>query len=145
MRRRSGLGASLRSEVDVIYRLLADAVLLLHAGFVAFVMLGGFAALRWPRLVWLHVPAVAWGAGIAFLGAVCPLTPLEIELRRLAGEQGYAGGFVEHYVLGLLYPDGLTREIQVALGMLVLAVNVLAYAWLWRKRKRGPAPARAPS
>lgn len=127
------------------YRLLADVVLLLHAAFIAFVVLGGFAVPRWPRLAWLHVPAVAWGAGIAFLGTVCPLTPLENELRGLAGEQGYAGGFVEHYVLRLIYPDGLTRDVQAALGILVLAVNLLAYAWSWRRRKRGPAPARAPS
>lgn len=132
-------------EVDVIYRLSADVVLLLHAAFIAFVMLGGFAALRWPRLVWLHVPAVAWGAGIAFLGAVCPLTPLEIGLRQLAGEEGYAGGFIEHYLLGLVYPDGLTRGVQAVLGVLVLAVNGVAYAWWWRRRKRGRAAGPTPS
>jgi len=80
----------------VNYRLLADSVLLAHAAFVAFVVLGGLLALRWPRLAWLHLPAATWGAGIEFAGGICPLTPLENHWRRLAGEQGYAGGFFEH-------------------------------------------------
>jgi hypothetical protein len=120
------------------YRLLADAVLLAHAGFVAFVVLGGLLVLRWPRLAWVHLPVVAWGAGIEFTGGICPLTPLENSLRALAHQQGYAGGFVEHYVFGLLYPDGLTHRAQLALGVLVLAVNaaVYAFAW-WGRRRRG--------
>jgi len=116
------------------YRLLADLVLVLHAAFVAFVMLGGLLALRWPRLAWVHLPVVVWGAGIEFLGGICPLTPLENHWRLLAGEQGYAGGFVEHYVFPVLYPEGLTRQVQLGLGLLVLAVNVSIYAWmLWRR------------
>jgi hypothetical protein len=120
------------------YRLLADAVLLAHAGFVAFVVLGGLLVLRWPRLAWVHLPVVAWGAGIEFTGGICPLTPLENSLRALAHQQGYPGGFVEHYVFGLLYPDGLTHGVQLALGVLVLVVNaaVYAFAW-WRRRRRG--------
>ena len=110
------------------YRLLADAVLVTHAAFVAFVMLGGLLAWRRPRLAWLHLPVVAWGAGIELTGGICPLTPLENQLRSLAGEQGYPGGFIEHYLLALLYPDGLTRNVQLALGLLVLAVNVAIYA-----------------
>ena len=117
------------------YRLLADLVLLLHAAFVAFVMLGGLLALRWPRAAWVHLPIVAWGAGIEFLGGICPLTPLENHWRRLAGEQGYAGGFVEHYVVGVLYPEGLTRNVQLALGILVLAVNAAVYFAVWRRRR----------
>jgi hypothetical protein len=117
------------------YRLLADLVLLLHAAFVIFVMLGGLLALRWPRAAWVHLPIVAWGAGIEFLGGICPLTPLENHWRRLAGEQGYPGGFVEHYVFAALYPEGLTREIQLGLGLLVLVVNVLIYGLVWRRRK----------
>jgi len=117
------------------YRLLADLVLLLHAAFVIFVMLGGLLALRWPRAAWVHLPIVAWGAGIEFLGGICPLTPLESHWRRLAGEQGYTGGFVEHYVFAALYPEGLTREIQLGLGLLVLVVNVLIYGLVWRRRK----------
>jgi hypothetical protein len=119
------------------YGLLADLVLLAHAAFVVFVVLGGLPVLRWPRLAWLHLPAAAWGAGIEFAGAVCPLTPLEIHLRSLAGQQGYAGGFVEHYVFALLYPEGLTRHVQLALGVLVLVINALVYAILWRRHRAG--------
>ena len=117
------------------YGLLADAVLLAHAAFVAFAVLGGLLVLRWPRLAWVHLPVVAWGAGIEFTGGICPLTPLENSLRALAHEQGYAGGFVEHYVFGLLYPEGLTRNVQVALGLGVLALNAAVYAWLWYRRR----------
>ena len=123
----------------VNYRLLADTVLLAHAAFVAFVVLGGLLALRWPRLAWLHLPAATWGAGIEFAGGICPLTPLENHWRRLAGEQGYAGGFFEHYVLALLYPDGLTREVQLALGILVLAINAAVYAFVWRRKRTSRA------
>jgi len=117
------------------YRLLADLVLILHAGFVAFVVLGALLALRWPRIAWVHVPVVLWGAGIEFLGGICPLTPLENHWRRLAGELGYPGDFVEHYLLSALYPDGLTRQVQLALGALVLLVNAAIYTWVfWRRR-----------
>lgn len=117
------------------YRLLADLVLIIHAGFVAFVVLGALLALRWPRIAWVHVPVVLWGAGIEFLGGICPLTPLENHWRRLAGELGYPGDFVEHYVMSALYPDGLTRRVQLVLGALVLLVNVAIYAWMfWRRR-----------
>lgn len=124
------------------YRLAADAVLVVHALFVAFVVLGGFLVLRWPRAAWLHLPCAAWGALIEFAGWICPLTPLENRLRRLGGEAGYEGGFVETYVLATLYPEGLTREVQVGLGVLVLAVNGAVYAWAWarwrrRRRRRG--------
>ena len=119
----------------MLYRLLADLVLILHAGFVAFVMLGALLVLRWPRIAWVHAPVVLWGAGIEFLGGICPLTPLENHWRRLAGELGYPGGFVEHYILSALYPDGLTRQVQLALGALVLLVNAAIYAWVfWRRR-----------
>ena len=119
------------------YGLLADLVLLAHAGFVAFVVLGGLLVLRWPRLAWLHLPAVAWGVGIEFTGTICPLTPLENHLRALAHQQGYAGGFVEHYVFGLLYPEGLTRSVQLALGVLVVVINALMYAIVWRRHRAG--------
>ncbi len=122
------------------YRLLADLVLLLHAAFVAYVVLGALLALRAPRTAWVHLPIVAWGAGIEFLGGICPLTPLENHWRQRAGEQGYAGGFVEHYVVAALYPDGLTRNVQVALGLLVLAVNALIYAVAWRRHRSTRAP-----
>lgn len=118
----------------MLYRLLADLVVLLHAGFVLFVVLGGLCALRWPRAVWLHLPAALWGAGIAFLGGICPLTPLENHFRHLGGEAGYSGGFVEHYVLPALYPEGLTRGVQVALGLFVVLFNVVVYTIIYNKR-----------
>jgi hypothetical protein len=122
----------------VLYRALADAVVVLHFCFVLFVVLGGLFALRWSRAAWVHLPAALWGAGIEFLGGICPLTPLEIHLRRLGGEAGYAGGFVEHYVLPVLYPEALTRDIQYILGGIVVGLNVLIYAIVvrrWRARR----------
>lgn len=116
------------------YRLLADLVLLLHAGFVIFVVFGGFAVLRWPRLAWIHLPAAAWGGLIELAGWICPLTPLENDLRRLAGETGYAGGFIEHYVVPVLYPPGLTRGMQIGLGVVVLALNAAIYGWILARR-----------
>ena len=118
------------------WRLLADLVLLLHLAFVLFVVLGGLLVLRWPRLAWLHVPVAVYGATIEFLGFTCPLTPLEKHYRRLGGESGYEGGFVEHYVTSLIYPDGLTRGIQVALGIGVLLLNGIIYGVLLRRRRR---------
>jgi hypothetical protein len=112
----------------MIYNLLADLVFLAHLAFVVFVVLGGIAVWRAPKLAWLHLPAVAWGALIEFAGWICPLTPWEQSLRRLAGEQGYTDGFVEHYLLPILYPEGLTRDVQIVLGVLVLVINVIAYA-----------------
>jgi hypothetical protein len=126
----------------VPYRLLADAVLLTHAAFVAFVMLGGLLALRRPKFAWVHLPVVAWGAGIEFTGGICPLTPLENHLRTLAHQQGYAGGFVEHYVFGLLYPEGLTRNLQLGLGLLVIVANVIVYGWIWRRHRGAARPSR---
>lgn len=118
------------------YRLLADAVLILHLGFIAFVVLGGLIVLRWPRIAWLHLPAVAWGAWIEFSGSICPLTPLEIGLRERGGDATYSGGFIEHYVTALIYPEGLNRSQQVALGAFVLALNAAVYGWLlWRRRR----------
>jgi hypothetical protein len=121
----------------VTFRILADAVLVLHLAFIAFVALGGLLVLRAPWLAWLHVPAALWGAGIAFLGGICPLTPLENRLRVLGGESGYGGGFIEHYLTALIYPTGLTRGIQAALGALVIAVNLAVYLRLLRRRRTG--------
>ena len=108
--------------------LLADAVLVLHGLFIAWVLLGGLAVLRRPRLAWLHLPAVAWGVWVSWSGAICPLTPLEQALRQAAGQAGYAGGFVEHYLGRLIYPDGLTPALQALFGWVVLALNVALYA-----------------
>ena len=118
------------------YAALANLVLALHGAFVLFVVAGGLLALRWPRAAWVHLPAAAWGAGIELTGGICPLTPLENRLRELAGQAGYDGGFVEHYLLAAIYPDGLTRETQVVLGLAVLAINVAVYAAAWRRRRR---------
>jgi uncharacterized protein DUF2784 len=118
------------------YRVLADAVALLHAAFVVFVVVGGLLVVRWPRLAVLHVPAAIWGALIEFGGWICPLTPLENHFRDRAGEAGYTGGFVEHYVLRALYPAGLTRSIQWTLGCFVIAVNTAAYVYVVRTRRR---------
>ncbi|MGH7457752.1 MAG: DUF2784 domain-containing protein [Longimicrobiaceae bacterium] len=120
------------------YHLLADFTVVLHFGFVLFVVLGGLLLLRWPRVAWLHLPAVAWGALIEFAGWLCPLTPLENRFRRLAGERGYEGGFVEHYLTSILYPSGLTRELQLWLGAGVLLLNAAIYALLWRRRRARP-------
>lgn len=125
----------------MLYRLLADLTLILHAVFVAFVMLGALLVLRWPRTAWLHVPAVLWGAGIEFLGGICPLTPLENHFRRLAGGHGYAGGFIEHYVVPVLYPDSLTRSVQVVLGVIVLLANLAIYGWVLWRLHAGRSPA----
>lgn len=122
----------------MVYRYLADLVVLLHTGFVLFVVLGGFLVLWKPIIAWFHVPAVFWAAGIELYGRVCPLTPLENMLRARGDAAGYATGFIEHYIMPVLYPEVLTRKIQIALGMTVLSVNVIIYLILWcRIRKTG--------
>ncbi len=118
------------------WRILADAVLLLHLAFILFVVLGGILVLRRPNLAWVHVPAALWGAAIEFLGWICPLTPLENWLRAQGGEAGYSGGFISHYLLPVVYPAGLTRGIQLALGGFVVAVNLAVYLLLWRRGRR---------
>ena len=110
------------------YRVLADLALVLHLGFVLFVVLGGLLVVRWPRLAWVHIPAAVWGVLIEYTGWICPLTPLENSLRVRGGEPGYGGGFIQHYIQPLLYPNGLTRGTQLVLGSAVLLLNVAAYA-----------------
>jgi hypothetical protein len=111
----------------MMYRILADLVVGVHALFVAFVVIGGLLALRWTWVAALHLPAAVWGALIEFQGWICPLTPLEKSLRAAAGEAGYRGGFIEHYLLPALYPAGLTRGVQLVLGASVILVNLLVY------------------
>jgi hypothetical protein len=120
----------------MIHRLAADAVLLLHLGFILFVLLGGVLAVRWRWAPLLHLPAAAWGVYIELSGGLCPLTPLENRLRIAAGDAGYAGGFIEHYLLALIYPAGLTQDVQYVLAAIVVGVNALAYGWVWRRRRR---------
>jgi uncharacterized protein DUF2784 len=120
----------------VIYYLLANIVLILHLAFVAFVLFGALLALKWKKLMWVHPLAVSWGALTEFAGIVCPLTPLEDGLRRLGGAGGYEGGFIEHYVIALLYPEALTRGMQIGLGFGALLPNILIYGWLLRRWRR---------
>lgn len=119
----------------MFYRLGADAVLLLHFAFIAFVLLGGLLAVRWPRVVVAHLPAAAWGVFVELTGRICPLTYVENDLRMRAGESGYSQGFIEHYLLPVIYPAGLTQRIQFVLAGVVVLVNVLAYGWLLRRRR----------
>lgn len=122
------------------FRILADLVVGLHFLFVLFVLLGGLLALRWRWIPWLHLPAAVWGALIEFGGWVCPLTPLEQTLRARAGGSGYEGGFIEHYLIPVLYPGALTRNLQFVLGAVVIVSNLLVYGWIMRRaRKRRAA------
>jgi hypothetical protein len=114
----------------MLYRVLADLVVVVHFAFAVFVIAGGLLVLRWRRLAWVHIPAAIWGALIEFAGWICPLTPLEKWFRERGGGAGYHGGFVEHYILPVLYPRGLTREVQLVLGALVVLVNLGVYGWL---------------
>ena len=118
------------------YGFLAGVVVLIHLLFVLFVVLGGLLVLRWPKAAYVHLPAAAWGAAIEFAGFICPLTPLENSLRRHAGASSYSTGFIEHYLLPVLYPSGLMRGTQVVLGMIVIAVNIAIYWWVGRTSRR---------
>jgi hypothetical protein len=113
----------------MVYRTLADLVVIVHLGFVLFVALGGMLVLRWRPMMWFHLPAAVWGVVIELVGWTCPLTPLENWLRDLGEEAGYPGSFVEHYLVSMLYPENLTRRFQMTLGVAVLIVNLLFY---WR-------------
>jgi len=120
----------------MLLRLAANSVVLLHFAFILFVVLGGLVVLRWPRFMWLHMPAAAWGAFIELTGRVCPLTPLENRLRIAAGETGYSGGFIEEYLIPVVYPDGLTRWVQISLGVGVVAINLIFYGLLVARRPK---------
>jgi uncharacterized protein DUF2784 len=126
----------------MIWRALADGVLVLHLAFIAFVVLGGLLV-RWRRgFAFVHLPCAAYGAAIEWWGWICPLTPLENRLRALGGERGYAGGFIEHYLVPLVYPEPLTARMQALLGVLVAAGNVAIYAWALRGRAARRRPLR---
>ena len=120
----------------MIYLVLADLVLILHFLFILFVVLGAVLVLRWKRVAWIHVPCALWGAWIEFQGWICPLTPVENRFRGLGGEAGYSSGFIEHYLVPLIYPSGLTRGTQIQLGVVVVAINVAVYGLIvWRRRR----------
>ena len=121
----------------MIQRILADAVVALHLAFIVFVVAGGLLALRWRWAPLVHLPAAAWGVFVEVTGRVCPLTPLENSLRQAAGASGYTGGFVEHYVVPIVYPAGLTPSVQLALAAVVVVANVIVYAAVGWRRRRG--------
>ena len=118
-------------------RVLADGVVVLHALFVVFVVAGGALVVWRPRFAYVHLPAALWGAWIEIAGTTCPLTPLENQWRRAAGDAGYQGSFVEHYIIPVLYPEGLTPRMQVAFGIVVIAINAALYGLAWRRARRG--------
>jgi hypothetical protein len=119
----------------MIFRLAAETVLLAHLAFIVFALLGAVLAVWWRRIVIVHLPAAAWGAWVEISGRVCPLTLLENYLRIKAGQSGYAESFIEHYLLAIIYPAGLTRDIQFALAAAVIAVNLAIYGWLLVRRQ----------
>ncbi len=119
------------------YWLAANLIFVLHLGFVCFVVLGGLLVLKWRLVVVLHIPAVVWGALIEYQGWICPLTPLEQRLRHAAGQGGFTGGFIEHYLVPLLYPAQLNRDMQIFLGTLVIVINIAVYGWLLARLVRG--------
>ena len=123
--------------MELLYLVLADLVVVVHFLFVAFALLGGLLALRWPRVVWIHLPAAVWGVLVEMAGWICPLTPLEQHLRHQAGLPPYEGGFLAHYLLPVLYPEELTRETQWLLASVVLGVNAVVYGLLVRRRWQG--------
>jgi hypothetical protein len=118
------------------YSLLANLVLLIHLGFILFVVLGGLAVARHPWMAWLHIPCAAWGVMVELMGWYCPLTPLENHFLRLAGETDYRGDFIGHYLLAAIYPEGLSRSTQIGLGLGALALNGVIYTRLVWRRKR---------
>lgn len=120
----------------MIYAWAASAVVALHLLFIVFVIGGGFLVLRDLRWAWVHVPTVAWVVWLELTGAICPLTRLENALRTRAGESGYSGGFIDQYLTPIIYPAGLTPQIQTVLGVAVLALNTAMYVWAWRRRRR---------
>lgn len=124
----------------MLYRLFADTLVVIHLTFITFVVVGGFLAWRWRWLAWIHVPVALWGALIELLEsarwAICPLTPLEVYFRRLAGGEGYEGGFIEHYLIPIVHPAGVTPAVQVILGISVLIINGFAYAVYFRRGRR---------
>ena len=122
----------------MLFSLLAFATVLLHLAFILFVIFGGLLVVRRPRLAPFHLACAAWGAYVALANRICPLTPLENAFRRRAGEAGYDGGFLEHYMLAVIYPSGLTAATQQVLGVVVIVLNVAVYAWLWRRRRVTP-------
>lgn len=121
--------------MESIYHWLSNLIVILHFLYILFVLFGALFLLRWPRAIWLHIPAVVWGILVEFMGWYCPLTPWENDLRRLAGETGYETDFVAQYLLPLIYPAELTRELQILFGSIVILLNIVIYAIVWYRRR----------
>ena len=117
----------------MLYGILADLIVYLHIAFVLFVVFGGLLVIKWPRLAWVHLPAAVWGAVVEFTGWICPLTPLENWLRGQESEAPYQSDFIAQYLLPVLYPEDLTRDLQLLLGTGVVVLNAAVYWWLWRR------------
>ena len=128
-----GFGSSL-GLAPVLFGCAADILVIVHLLFICFVVFGGLLVLRWRWVMFFHIPAAVWGALLEFLGWICPLTPLEHKLREMAGEEGFAEGFIEYYLLPLVYPGDLTREVQIYLGLFVVLVNITLYLVIALKR-----------
>ncbi len=120
----------------MLFQIVADFILFLHLFFIVFVVLGALLLFRWPRMVWIHLPAAVWGAVVELGGYICPLTPLENKMRTLAGQGAYGGGFIERYLVPVIYPEGLTSSIQLVLGLFVIVVNLIIYALLLIRFKK---------
>ena len=124
----------------MIYSFLADLLVVFHLVFILYVIAGALLIFKWPKTLWFHLPSCFWGMTVEFTGWICPLTPWEIRLRRLAGEEGYSGSFIEHYLIPIIYPSGLTREVQMVLGGTVLIVNLSLYTLILIKRRNRKTP-----
>ena len=120
----------------MIYSFLADLLVVFHLVFILYVIAGAMLIFKWPKMLWIHLPSCFWGMTVEFTGWICPLTPWEIQLRRLAGEEGYTRSFIEHYLIPIIYPSGLTREIQMLLGGIVLIINLSLYTLILIIRRK---------
>jgi Protein of Unknown function (DUF2784) len=130
----------LMNTLQIPYQLFADLIVLAHAAFILFAVLGGLLVVRWWRIVWIHLTAVIWAVLVEFFGWVCPLTPLENWLRQRGGQADYSSDFVAHYILPLLYPEGLTRGVQIGLGVFVILINAAIYTWIFRATRTAQNP-----
>lgn len=120
----------------LIYTVLSDVVVLIHLAFIGFVLVGGVIAAVWPKIIWAHIPCMCWGILVELTGGLCPLTPLEVLLRQRSGQAAYSGDFVIHYIEPLIYPQNLTRELQIVFGTAVIVINLVVYSSLFLARKR---------
>ena len=120
--------------IDKMTLYLTDFVVVVHALFIIFVLSGGLIVLKWHQVMWIHIPCALWGAAIEFFGWVCPLTYLEIYLREIGNANSYENSFIQHYLLPVIYPSGLTTDIQFLLGVIVIVINLIIYFIVWRHR-----------